>query len=229
VTGTLLAAVAEIPVGGGKVFAGPKVVVTQPVKGQFKAFSAVCTHVGCVCNAVTGGTINCPCHGAKFKISDGAVVAGHDALARPDLLRRMVLIGQPMNHDGLPPGAHEMLANIAEVLPPMLAELYGAVSPDGHEHFAVIVEKLAGEWRTEPSFTLDELATIAAPCLVMLGDDDLITVAHADALRRTIPGSQVAVVPGATHALPMEQPDLAARLAVDFLVAEGARPPAGVA
>jgi Rieske Fe-S protein len=76
VTGTLLAAVAEIPVGGGKVFAGPKVVVTQPVKGQFKAFSAVCTHVGCVCNAVTGGTINCPCHGAQFKISDGSVVAG---------------------------------------------------------------------------------------------------------------------------------------------------------
>jgi nitrite reductase/ring-hydroxylating ferredoxin subunit len=76
VTGTLLAAVAEIPVGGGKVFAGPKVVVTQPVKGQFKAFSAVCTHVGCVCNAVTGGTINCPCHGAQFKISDGSVEAG---------------------------------------------------------------------------------------------------------------------------------------------------------
>jgi Rieske Fe-S protein len=76
VTGTLLGAITEIPVGGGKVFAGPKVVVTQPVKGQFKAFSAVCTHVGCVCNAVAGGTIDCPCHGAKFKISDGAVVAG---------------------------------------------------------------------------------------------------------------------------------------------------------
>ena len=76
VTGTLLGSVTEIPVGGGKVFAGPKVVVTQPVKGQFKAFSAVCTHVGCVCDAVAGGTIDCPCHGAKFKISNGAVVAG---------------------------------------------------------------------------------------------------------------------------------------------------------
>jgi Rieske Fe-S protein len=76
VTGTLLGAITEIPVGGGKVFAGPKVVVTPPVKGQFKAFSAVCTHVGCVCDAVAGGTIDCPCHGAKFKISDGAVVAG---------------------------------------------------------------------------------------------------------------------------------------------------------
>ena len=81
--GTELGATGDVPVGGGKVFAGPKVVVTQPVKGQFKAFSAVCTHVGCVCNAVTGGTINCPCHGAQFKISDGSVVAGPAASPLP--------------------------------------------------------------------------------------------------------------------------------------------------
>lgn len=74
--GTLLALVKDIPVGGGMVFANQKVVVTQPAKGVFKAFSAVCTHVGCVCNQVANGTINCPCHGSEFKISDGAVVTG---------------------------------------------------------------------------------------------------------------------------------------------------------
>jgi Rieske Fe-S protein len=74
--GTLLGLVTDIPVGGGMVFMNQKVVVTQPVKGVFKAFSAVCTHVGCVCNRVANGTINCPCHGSEFKISDGAVVTG---------------------------------------------------------------------------------------------------------------------------------------------------------
>jgi Rieske Fe-S protein len=74
--GTLLAQVTDIPVGGGKVFAAQKVVVTQPAKGEFKAFSAVCTHVGCVCNQVANGTINCPCHGSEFKITNGAVVTG---------------------------------------------------------------------------------------------------------------------------------------------------------
>jgi Rieske Fe-S protein len=74
--GTLLGLASDVPVGGGKVFTAAKVVVTQPSKGTFKAFSAVCTHVGCLCNQVADGTINCPCHGSKFKITDGSVVAG---------------------------------------------------------------------------------------------------------------------------------------------------------
>ena len=74
--GTALGLAADIPVGGGKVYETAQVVVTQPAKGQYKAFSAICTHVGCICNQVANGTINCPCHGAKFKITDGSVVAG---------------------------------------------------------------------------------------------------------------------------------------------------------
>ncbi|RCG29609.1 Rieske (2Fe-2S) protein [Sphaerisporangium album] len=71
-----LAKTSDIPKGGGKVFKDQGVVITQPSDGEFKAFSAICTHQGCPVNAVSGGTINCPCHGSKFSISDGSVTAG---------------------------------------------------------------------------------------------------------------------------------------------------------
>jgi Rieske Fe-S protein len=74
--GTVLGAAREIPVGGGTIFTAARVVVTQPARGQYRAFSAVCTHVGCILNQVTGRTIDCPCHGSKFSITSGAVVAG---------------------------------------------------------------------------------------------------------------------------------------------------------
>ncbi|HEY1824256.1 MAG TPA: Rieske (2Fe-2S) protein [Trebonia sp.] len=75
-TGTLLGPTSAVPVGGGTIYTSAKVVVTQPTAGEFKAFSAVCTHVGCLCNQVAAGTIDCPCHGSKFKITDGSVVTG---------------------------------------------------------------------------------------------------------------------------------------------------------
>jgi Rieske Fe-S protein len=74
--GTELGATGDVPVGGGKVFADKQVVVTQPAAGTFAAFSAICTHQGCAVDAVAGGTINCPCHGSKFKIADGSVANG---------------------------------------------------------------------------------------------------------------------------------------------------------
>jgi Rieske Fe-S protein len=63
----------EIPVGSGKIFPDAQTVITQPKEGEFRAFSAICTHQGCVVGTVTN-TINCPCHGSKYSITDGSVV-----------------------------------------------------------------------------------------------------------------------------------------------------------
>lgn len=71
---------ASIPVGGGKIFADQKLVVTQPKAGEFKAFSALCTHQGCILREVADGTINCPTgpcgHGSRFDVATGAVRNG---------------------------------------------------------------------------------------------------------------------------------------------------------
>ena len=74
--GSALATTSEIPVGSGKIFTSEKIVVTQPNSGDFKAFSAVCTHMGCIVSTISNGTIDCPCHGSQYSISTGAVVGG---------------------------------------------------------------------------------------------------------------------------------------------------------
>ena len=73
---TALTTTSKVPVGGGEIIAASKVVVTQPTKGEFKAFSAICTHMGCTVSQVANGTIDCPCHGSQYNITTGAVVAG---------------------------------------------------------------------------------------------------------------------------------------------------------
>lgn len=71
-----LTSTGDIPEGGGKIFADEKIVVTQPSSGDFKAFSAVCTHAGCIVSSVGDGTINCACHGSRFSIDNGSVEHG---------------------------------------------------------------------------------------------------------------------------------------------------------
>ncbi|WP_256863132.1 Rieske (2Fe-2S) protein [Microbispora sp. GKU 823] len=65
-----------MPQGGGKVFKDKDVVVTQPAAGEFKAFSATCTHQGCPVSSVSNNEIVCPCHGSKFSAKDGSVTNG---------------------------------------------------------------------------------------------------------------------------------------------------------
>jgi Rieske Fe-S protein len=73
---TALARTADVPVGGGTVLADKGIVLTQPEAGRFLAFDATCTHQGCAVGEVADGTINCPCHGSRFRITDGSVAEG---------------------------------------------------------------------------------------------------------------------------------------------------------
>jgi Rieske Fe-S protein len=68
--------VENVPVGGGVVDSARRVVVTQPVAGQFRAFDATCTHEFCMVTSVDRGLITCPCHGSQFRIEDGSVARG---------------------------------------------------------------------------------------------------------------------------------------------------------
>ena len=74
--GTPIGKTSDVPVGSGKIFTDKKVVVTQLTKGHFKAFTAVCTHLGCIVSSIDTKEIHCACHGSAYSIKDGSVVSG---------------------------------------------------------------------------------------------------------------------------------------------------------
>ena len=105
--GTVLGPVSDVPVGGGKVFKDAKVVVTQPTAGQYKGFSAICTHQGNPIGSVQDGQIVCPFHQSHFSITDGSPVSGPAQSAAPRGERRRA--GQqhrPVLNTSEGPGRH---------------------------------------------------------------------------------------------------------------------------
>ena len=154
--------------------------------------------------------------------SDGALVGLLVALWRPELVGKLVLMGQSVGWEGVRPELAPLLGGMArEMVPSELTQAYEALSPDGPEHLEVVLDKLLALWNTDPGFPLSDLERVAAPALVLAGDGDVfLSIEHAAAMQRALRGSQLAVVPGTSHAVPMEKPELVNRLILDFLAEE---------
>jgi pimeloyl-ACP methyl ester carboxylesterase len=145
--------------------------------------------------------------------SAGAVTALLVALRRPDLVGRLGLVSGVFHRDGW----------LAEAIDPKLephpaiAAGYAELSPDGPDHFPLVVEKLKQMNWEGPTLAPADLAAVRSRSLVMLGDDDEVTFEHAVAMYRAIPEAELAVVPGTSHGLLHEKPELCNSILLEFL------------
>jgi pimeloyl-ACP methyl ester carboxylesterase len=146
--------------------------------------------------------------------SDGAFTAMVVAMQRPELVKRVVLISGGFNKKG--EAAPDMEWDVDE-LARFLAPAYGEVSPDGEEHFKVVATKIGEMAAVEPNLEASDLAKVTVRTLVMFSDDDLMTMAHAVEMYEALPNAELAVVPGTSHFLTQEKPDLVNELVLDFL------------
>jgi pimeloyl-ACP methyl ester carboxylesterase len=151
--------------------------------------------------------------------SDGGIIGLLVASQRPDLLKKLVAISANYNLDAVPEQMKDGLgttpADSDEMA--MMRQLYEASTPDGPEHWPVVYGKFIEMATSEPDIAVEELAKITTPTLVMAGDDDMITLEHTQSLYWAIPGAELAIVPGTSHCLTMEKPELVNKLIVEFL------------
>ncbi len=143
--------------------------------------------------------------------SDGAITALMTALSRPDLVRQLVFVAGVFHHDGWADGV------LDEQPPDFLKQSYGEISPDGIGHYDVVVAKLAAMHAREPAVTRDDLGKITCRTLVMVADDDQVRLEHAVEMYRSLPSAELAVVPGTSHGLLVEKPELCNLLITEFL------------
>ncbi|MBO0870032.1 MAG: alpha/beta hydrolase [Micromonosporaceae bacterium] len=144
--------------------------------------------------------------------SAGGPVALQVAIEAPDLVYRLVLISTAYEASGMlvtpdPDGQP----------PPAIVDMYGEVSPDGAGHFPVVLRKVAEGMAAGPWPTEADLAGVRSRTLVMASDDDIVSLEHTIALYRAIPDAELAIVPGTSHVLTLEKPELCTRLVRDFL------------
>jgi pimeloyl-ACP methyl ester carboxylesterase len=149
--------------------------------------------------------------------SDGGIVALLVALRRPDLVGSIVPIGANYHHDGIGPMELDPSSPVAG----LIAEGYGALSPDGPEHFDEVLSKALMMFTTEPTLTTDDLGRIESRALVMAGDDEFVHLDHTCSMYLALPAAQLAIVPGASHGLPLEKPAEVVHLVLDFVAADG--------
>jgi pimeloyl-ACP methyl ester carboxylesterase len=149
--------------------------------------------------------------------SAGGTVALRVAMRRPDLVERLVLISAAYDVDGLvfkPTAGGDVPAEIVDA--------YAEVSPDGRDHFPIVIGKIVDAAETEPSPAPGDLRAVTARTLVLAGDDDLVTLDHTVKLYRALHNAELAVLPNASHLLLMEYAETVRAMIKNFLTTEAA-------
>jgi pimeloyl-ACP methyl ester carboxylesterase len=142
--------------------------------------------------------------------SDGGIIGLELAMRHPERIGRLVAISANYDVDGL---LENPISN-SEIPPAPLR--YRLFAPDP-AHWPVLYHKVVTMWQTQPHYTLTDLGQIKAPTLIMAGELDIIKREHTAKLAKAIPGSQEVIIQGATHAVPVEKPDVVNRHILRFL------------
>jgi pimeloyl-ACP methyl ester carboxylesterase len=136
--------------------------------------------------------------------SDGGIIGLDMAIHHSERVTRLAITGANSRIDGY---TAENLVWIDSFDPDdaPVSDAYARLSPDGPDHWPIVLRRLKRMWAVEPSFTREQLQSIQAPTLIVVGDNDIVTPEHAVEMFRSIPGAQLSVVPGAGHgAMPNE-------------------------
>ncbi len=162
----------------------------------------------------------------KFSLmgqSDGGITALKVAITAPARIKKLILLGALYNHSVMPDETKEYLLNYSWQ-PDMQNEGFAALftsewlkhhsSMDGFNHR---LQEMIKMWTSSPNLTEADLQKIAAKTLIINGDHEDVDLEHVVSMHGAIKNAQLFIVPGATHFLHQEKPELLNQVVLDFL------------
>jgi len=130
--------------------------------------------------------------------SDGGIIGIDIAIHHSEMVTKLAVTGANSRVDGYTAENLEWARTFKPADLPV-SEAYARLSPDGPDHWPIVLERLQRMWPVEPNFTREEMQGIKAPTLIIIGDGDIVTPEHAVEMFRAISGAQLCVVPHAGH------------------------------
>jgi pimeloyl-ACP methyl ester carboxylesterase len=130
--------------------------------------------------------------------SDGGIIGLDMAIHHPERVTKLAVTGANCRTDGYTAENLEWVRSFDPEAEPV-SDAYARLSPDGANHWPILLGRLKPMWMVEPSFTREHLQSIEAPTLIIVGDNDIVTPEHAVEMFRTIPAAQLCVAPHSGH------------------------------
>ena len=149
--------------------------------------------------------------------SNGGHIALQMAISHPDLVRKLVVESAMFQRDGSDPGFWKSFEHAKlDDMPPELREAYLGVAPHPEDlptFFAKSVQRMLNF----NGWTPEDLQSINAPTLVLIGDHDIVRPEHAVLMFRLLPNAQLAVLPGTDHMTIVNRSDWLVSMIETFL------------
>jgi len=153
--------------------------------------------------------------------SDGGVVGYHLASTYPKTVKKLVAVGANFRVDGMTSTTVDWVENrlspenLSTDLPGIESR-YRETNPQP-DNYPTFVERSRELWLRDPYLSDQQLKGIQAPVLFVVGEKDAIRIEHVLEMRTLVQGSQMCVIPGASHAVLSEKPQLVLPILMDFL------------
>ena len=152
-----------------------------------------------------------------YGYSNGGNIALLIALLHPDRVRKLVVASAMVKRDGFDPSIWESLKHATpENMPAELREAYLKVAPNPKD-LPTFVTKCAKRMLEFKDWRPEDVQSIQAPTLILVGDTKDVRPEHAVEMFRLLPHAQLAIFPGTDHMQIVSRDDLLLPIIPPFL------------